>query len=70
MCFGKYFSAFGSYGWSGEAVRNYMNRASELRFKKVDEGFKVRLKPSEKELEDTRLYARNFIMKIKAELNK
>ncbi|OQC11288.1 MAG: Flavo-diiron protein FprA1 [Tenericutes bacterium ADurb.Bin087] len=70
MGYGKYFSAFGSFGWSGEAIRNYMNRASELRFKIIDEGFKVRLKPSEKEFDDTRLYARNFISKVKAELNK
>jgi len=67
---GKYASAFGSFGWSGEAIRNYLNRAKELRFKTVDDGFKVRLKPSEKDVEAARVYARNFITKVREELNK
>lgn len=67
---GKYVSAFGSYGWSGEAIRNYLNRAKELRMKTVDEGHKIRLKPTAEQLETTREYARNFIKLVKEALGK
>ena len=67
---GKYFSAFGSFGWSGEAVSNYFSRAKELRFKTVDTGHKIRLKPTEDELALTRSYIENFITEVKKALNK
>ncbi|HZJ89463.1 MAG TPA: FprA family A-type flavoprotein [Bacilli bacterium] len=67
---GKYFSAFGSFGWSGEAVRNYLSRAKELRFKTVDEGHKERLKPTKEQLLKTKEYIKNFITVVKGELNK
>lgn len=67
---GKFISAFGSFGWSGEAVRNYLNRAKELRMKTVDEGYKVRLKPTADQLKGTREYANNFVKLVKAEINK
>lgn len=63
---GKYVSAFGSYGWSGEAVKNYLSRAKELRMKTVDEGFRVRLKPTPEKLKETREYALNFVKLVKA----
>ena len=43
-------SAFGSYGWSGEAVGNLIDRMKQLRMKTMD-GFKIRFKPSEEELQ-------------------
>lgn len=67
---GKYVSAFGSFGWSGEAVKNYLNRAKELRMKTVDDGHKIRLKPTADELETTKEYARNFVTLVKKELGK
>lgn len=67
---GKYMSAFGSFGWSGEAIRNYMNRAKELMMKTVDEGHKIRLKPTEEQLETTKAYIQNFVTLVKAELKK
>ncbi len=70
IAIGKFISAFGSYGWSGEAVRNYLNRAKELRMKTVDEGHRIRLKPTTEELDGTREYARNFINLVKAEIGK
>ncbi|MFA6783233.1 MAG: flavodoxin domain-containing protein, partial [Sedimentibacter sp.] len=47
---GKTVSAFGSYGWSGEAVPNIMQRLKQLRFKTVGEGLRVRFKPNEDQL--------------------
>jgi len=46
---GKLASAFGSYGWSGEAVPHLIERLRQLRMKVVD-GYRVKLKPSENEL--------------------
>lgn len=67
---GKYMSAFGSFGWSGEAVRNYMNRAKELMMKTVDEGHRIRLKPTSDQLLTTRAYIQNFVNLVKTDLNK
>jgi len=41
---GKLASAFGSYGWSGEAVPNILERLKQLRLRVVD-GLKVKFKP-------------------------
>lgn len=49
---GKFASAFGSYGWSGEGVPNIIARLKQLRMKVYGEGFRVRFKPSEAQLED------------------
>lgn len=46
---GKLASAFGSYAWSGEAVGNLVERLKQLKMKVV-EGYRVKLRPSEKEL--------------------
>jgi flavorubredoxin len=43
---GKLVSAFGSYGWSGEAVPNMMGRLKQLRLKIFEEGLKINFKPS------------------------
>lgn len=48
---GKYASAFGSYGWSGEAVSHLTQRLEQLNMK-VMKGLRVRLKPSDKDLTD------------------
>lgn len=66
----KYVSAFGSYGWSGEAVKNYLARAKELRMKTVDEGFRVRFKPTADDLLKTKEYVLYFLTLVKKELNK
>jgi flavorubredoxin/NADPH-dependent 2,4-dienoyl-CoA reductase/sulfur reductase-like enzyme len=52
-------SAFGSYGWSGEGVPHILERLNQLKMKVVD-GFKVRFKPSEKDLIDAYEYGYNF----------
>ncbi|ODU57612.1 MAG: flavoprotein [Clostridium sp. SCN 57-10] len=53
-------AAFGSYGWSGEAVPNLMGRLKQLRLKTPEEGFRVRFKPTEQDLENARAYGKRF----------
>ena len=65
MVQGKYMTAFGSYGWSGEAVGNLLVRAKQLRMKVVDEGLKIRLKPSEAELEKATEFIKEFVKVVK-----
>lgn len=62
---GKIASAFGSYGWSGEAVPNIMARLKQLRMKLYGDGLKVRFKPSEAQLEDAYQYGYEFGLCVK-----
>lgn len=55
----KLASAFGSYGWSGEGVPHLLERLKQLRMKVVD-GFKIKFKPSERELLDAYEYGYQF----------
>lgn len=48
---GKFAAAFGSYGWSGEAVDHLTQRLEQLNMK-VMKGLKIRLKPDETDLTD------------------
>jgi flavorubredoxin len=57
---GKRASAFGDYGWSGEGVPHVIERLKQIRLKVADEGFKVRLKPTEADLEGARAFGRAF----------
>jgi len=68
----KLASAFGSYGWSGEAVPHIIERLKQLRMKVVDEGFRVKFKPSDSELSDAYDYGYNFgfLLLNKENLNK
>lgn len=56
---GKVAGAFGSYGWSGEGVPHILERLKQLRFK-VTDGFTVKFKPDEEELQQAYEYGRNF----------
>jgi len=56
---GKLAAAFGSYGWSGEAVGFITQRLDQLKAKTV-EGFRARMNPSREELAGAREFARNF----------
>ncbi|CDF58522.1 FprA family A-type flavoprotein [Thermobrachium celere] len=47
---GKIATAFGSYGWSGEAVPMLIDRLKGLKFNTEIEGLKVKFKPSEDDL--------------------
>lgn len=57
---GKVASAFGSYGWSGEAVPHMIQRLKQLRMKVYGDGLRVRFKPSEAQLEDAYEFGYNF----------
>ena len=57
--------AFGSYGWSGEAVGNIMARIKQLRLKTPLEGFKVKLKPTQEDLNKAFEYGRDFAKALK-----
>lgn len=49
-CKGKPVSAFGSFGWSGEAVPGLVARLKSLKMAVFEEGFTCRFVPSESEL--------------------
>ncbi|HIZ66440.1 MAG TPA: FAD-dependent oxidoreductase [Candidatus Blautia pullicola] len=57
---GKLAAAFGSYGWSGEAVPHLIERLKQLKMRVPDDGFRVRLKPSGENLVDAHDYGYNF----------
>ncbi len=61
---GKAVSAFGSYGWSGEAVPNIIQRLKQLRLKTVGEGLKVRFKSSKEELQAAYDFGVEFVNAI------
>lgn len=60
---GKQAAAFGSYGWSGEAVPNLTQRLSQLRMK-VTDGLRLRFKPSDDELAQCRAFGAEFAKKL------
>lgn len=55
----KLASAFGSFGWSGEAVGNISERLKQLRME-VLPGFKVNFKPTEDDLTSAYKYGQDF----------
>lgn len=61
---GKPAGAFGSYGWSGEAVGNLTARMEQLKLSLPVPGLKVRFKPSEAQLEEARQFGLNFAKAI------
>ncbi|MDO4540313.1 MAG: FAD-dependent oxidoreductase [Syntrophomonadaceae bacterium] len=62
---GKLASAFGAYGWSGEAVPNMEARLRALRME-VMPGFRVRFKPSERQLEQAFTFGMDFAKQLQA----
>ncbi len=61
---GKVCSAFGSYGWTGEAVGNMMGRLEQLKAKTV-EGIRARMRPNEEELAAARDLAARLVSALK-----
>jgi flavorubredoxin/NADPH-dependent 2,4-dienoyl-CoA reductase/sulfur reductase-like enzyme len=57
---GKLAAAFGSFGWSGEAVENLSTRMKALKLR-VLEGFRVNFKPTEEDLENAIQFGRDFV---------
>lgn len=62
---GKQAAAFGSYGWTGEAVANLTQRLGQLKMK-VSDGIRVRFNPSAAELEACRVFGKEFAEKVNA----
>ena len=58
---GKIGGAFGSYGWSGEAVGMINQRLKSLKFRVVDEGIRVNFVPSDKDIEDIVSYGKKVV---------
>jgi NADH oxidase (H2O-forming) len=57
---GKLGGAFGSYGWSGEAVKMIEDRMRGLKMHIPKEGIRVKLIPSEEELENCRIFGKQI----------
>lgn len=57
---GKLGAAFGSYGWSGEAVRLVETRLQGLKMRLPEPGLRIKLHPSEAELDEGRAFGRRL----------
>lgn len=57
-------SAFGAYGWSGEAVPMVLERLRSLGLKVMEPGLKVNFRPSEADLQQARQFARDFHQRL------
>lgn len=60
---GKHASAFGSYGWSGEAVPNLIERLKQLKLK-VSDGYRIRFRASEEQQKEAFEFGRQFGLKV------
>ena len=61
-------AAFGSYGWSGEAVKLITRELEEMKFELLDEGLKVQYVPNGDKLKSCFDYGQNIGRKVKAAL--
>jgi len=61
---GKIATAFGSYGWSGEAVDNIIQRLEQLKMKPLP-GLKIKFRPSMIQEEEIVEYGKNFARELK-----
>ena len=64
---GKKAAAFGSYGWSGEAVKLIENYLRMLKLDVVLEGVSSRFSPSDDEERSIREFGQKFAEKLLAE---
>jgi flavorubredoxin len=62
---GKKAAAFGSYGWSGEAVKLIEEHLRQLKLNIVLEGFSSRFAPGEAKAEMLKEFGRNFALELK-----
>ena len=60
---GKLSGAFGSYGWSGEAVPHLSERLKQLKMKVVD-GLTIKFQPDEEKLELSRAFGEHFAQQL------
>ncbi len=57
-------AAFGSYGWTGEAVKMIQDRMKSLGMKVRTEGFRSRFNPSPKDIEGMKSFVNEFAKEI------
>lgn len=57
-------SAFGSYGWSGEAVKMMMERLETSGFKTVDQGLRMMWSPDDENKAACRAFGQSFAEKV------
>ncbi len=57
-------AAFGSYGWSGEAVKMLEERMKSLKFKVHESGLRFNFAPSDEDLITTSKFAKDFIQLV------
>ena len=57
---GKMGGAFGSYGWSGEAVPMIEDRLRGLKMRVPEKGVRIKFHPTERELEDCSAFGRSI----------
>ena len=57
---GKVASVFGSYGWSGEAIKTVQDILTSMRIKVSPEPIRVRMAPSEQDLQACVDFGRKF----------
>src|SRR3970040_122089 len=57
---GKSASVFGSYGWSGEAIKTVQDILTSMRVKVSPEAVRVRMSPSAQDLEACADFGRKF----------
>jgi flavorubredoxin len=62
----KVAAAFGSYGWSGEAVKQITKELEEMKFKVVDPGVKVQFVPDQEAIEACRELAKKIAKELPA----
>jgi flavorubredoxin len=63
----KIAAAFGSFGWSGEAVKLVEERLKGLRFKLPVPGLKLRFSPTEDDLRECREFAGQLVAHVDAD---
>lgn len=61
---GRPASAFGSFGWSGEAVPMLVERLKSMKLKVFEDGYTARFVPSEEELANAVLFGKRFAEQI------
>ncbi len=65
---GKIGAAFGSYGWSGEAVKLLNQAMEEMKFNIIDEGIRVKYVPTHNDLKKCVDLGKRLAQAVKAEL--
>lgn len=65
---GKLGAAFGSYGWTGEAVPMVEARMQGLKMRVPEQGLRIKLHPTEPELDECRAFGRRLAAHLTGEM--